>query len=153
MILDNGEIKSSWLTRSGLLKHCGLIGPGLGCEWWSSEGTLAELACQQDGGEAEASEELLPGIKVMVRAHLEAPRQQQAPARFFALLHTWKHLHVTWGEDVERKLSSLEAGIGKLKEAGGQVAKLEDEVSKQRRELEVLFNTANVGRSPRHDSN
>ncbi|XP_031838829.2 dynein cytoplasmic heavy chain beethoven isoform X1 [Nomia melanderi] len=144
MILDNGEIKSPWLTRSGLLKHCGLIGPGLGCEWWSSEGTLTELARQQDGAEAEASEETLPGIKVMVRAHLEAPRQQQAPARFFALLHTWKHLHVTWSEDVERKLSSLEAGIGKLKEAGGQVAKLEDEVSKQRRELETEQGRANA---------
>ena len=82
----------------------------------------------------------------MVKAHLDASRQQQAPARFFALLHTWKHLHVTWNEEVEQKLNSLDAGVGKLKEAGAQVAKLEDEVSKQRQELEVYVNVANFHR-------
>ncbi|KZC10148.1 Cytoplasmic dynein 2 heavy chain 1 [Dufourea novaeangliae] len=144
IILDNGEIKSTWLTRSGLLKHCGLIGPGIGSEWWSVEGSLTELAYQQNGVEMEDSGEQLPGVKVMVKAHLQAPRQQQAPARFFALLYTWRHLHVTWTEDVEQKLRSLEAGIGRLEEAGEQVAKLEDEVSKQRQELEAEQGRANA---------
>lgn len=139
MILDSGELRSPWLSRSGLLRYCPLIGPGLGSEWWTSEGSLTELACHQNGLDVEDFEETMPGVKVMVKAHLQAPRQQQAPARFFALLYTWKHLHVTWNEEVEQKLNSLEAGIGRLKEAGEQVAKLEDEVSKQRQELEVPF--------------
>nr|XP_033320776.1 cytoplasmic dynein 2 heavy chain 1 [Megalopta genalis] len=143
MILDNGEMKSSWLTRSGLLKHCGLIGPGIGSEWWSSEGPLTELAREQNG-ETEDSVDASQGVKELVKAHLQAPRQQQAPARFFALLHTWRHLHVTWSEDVEQKLNSLEAGIGRLKEAGEQVAKLEDEVSGQRQELEAEQGRANA---------
>ncbi|XP_029051229.2 cytoplasmic dynein 2 heavy chain 1 [Osmia bicornis bicornis] len=144
IILNNGEMRSSWLSRSGLLKHCALIGPGLGNEWWTREASLIELACNQNEMDIEDTEEKLAGIKVMVKAHLQAPRQQQAPARFFALLHTWKHLHVSWSEEVERKLSNLEAGIGKLKEAGEQVAKLEDEVSKQRQELEAEQGRANA---------
>ncbi|XP_076646917.1 dynein cytoplasmic heavy chain beethoven [Halictus rubicundus] len=143
IILDNREIKSSWLTRSGLLKHCGLIGPGIGSEWWCSEAALTELACKQNGVESDC-EDTSPGIVEMVKDHLQAPRQQQAPARFFALLHTWKHLQVTWSEEVEQKLNSLEAGIGRLKEAGEQVAKLEDEVSRQRRELEAEQGRANA---------
>ncbi|XP_078051355.1 cytoplasmic dynein 2 heavy chain 1-like, partial [Augochlora pura] len=143
MILDSGEIKSSWLTRSGLLKHCGLIGPGVGSEWWSSEGPLTELAREQNG-ETDDSVDASQGVKELVKAHLQAPRHQQAPARFFALLHTWKHLHVIWSEDVEQKLNSLEAGIGRLKEAGEQVAKLEDEVSGQRQELEAEQGRANA---------
>lgn len=146
IILDSGELRSPWLSHSGLLRHCALIGPGVGSEWWSWEGALTEIAYEQNGIEAEGPEETLPGIKEVVKAHLEAPRQQQAPARFFALLHTWKHLHTTWSEEVEQKLNSLEAGVGKLKEAGEQVAKLEDEVSKQRQELEVYINLANFRR-------
>lgn len=145
MILDSGEVRSTWLSRSGLLRHCPLIGPGLGSEWWCREGSLTELACHRNSLEVDDFEETTPGLKVMVQAHLQAPLQQQAPARFFALLHTWKHLHVTWGEEVEQKLSSLEAGIGRLKEAGEQVAKLEDEVSKQRQELEVRFHFIDPG--------
>ncbi|XP_050496495.1 cytoplasmic dynein 2 heavy chain 1 [Bombus huntii] len=144
IILDSGELRSPWLSHSGLLRHCALIGPGVGSEWWSWEGALTEIAYQQNGIEAEDPEETLPGIKEAVKAHLEAPRQQQAPARFFALLHTWKHLHATWSEEVEQKLNSLEAGVGKLKEAGAQVAKLEDEVSKQRQELEAEQGRANA---------
>ncbi|XP_017764042.1 PREDICTED: cytoplasmic dynein 2 heavy chain 1 [Eufriesea mexicana] len=144
IILDSGELRSSWPSRSGLLRHCALIGPGFGSEWWSWEGALTEVACQQNDLEFENPENTLPGIKEMVKAHLQAPRQQQAPARFFALIHTWKYLHVTWNEEVEQKLSSLEAGVGKLKEAGEQVAKLEDEVSKQRQELEVEQGRANA---------
>lgn len=132
-------MKSPWLSRSGLLRHCALIGPGIDGEWWSREGPLIEIACLQNDLDVEDFEETLPGIKVLVKSHLEAPRQQHAPARFFALLHTWKHLHLTWCEEIEQKLKSLEAGVGKLKEAGEQVAKLEDEVSKQRLELEVLY--------------
>lgn len=137
MILDTGEMQSTWLSRSRLLRHCALIGPGLGSEWWSWKVPLTELASLQSG--TEDTEETLPGIEVMVQAHLQAPRQEQAPARFLAMLHIWKYLCLTWSEELEQKLNSLEAGIGRLKEAGGQVAKLEDEVSKQRQELEVFF--------------
>lgn len=142
-MVDTAELRSPWLSRSGLHRHCVTIGPGLGSEWWSWEGPLTEIACQQNGLDIEDSEETLAGIKELVKAHLQAPRQQRAPARFFALLYTWKHLHVTWSEEVEQKLNSLEAGVGKLKEAGEQVAKLEDEVSKQRQELEVYVNVCN----------
>ena len=141
IILDSKELRSPWLSRSGLLGHCALIGPGVGSEWWCWEGALTEIACQQTG-----HEETPAGVKTMVKAHLDSSRQQQAPARFFALLHTWKHLHVTWNDEVEQKLNSLDAGVGKLKEAGAQVAKLEDEVSKQRQELEVHVNVVNFHR-------
>lgn len=144
IMVDTAELRSPWLSRSGLHRHCVSIGPGLGSEWWCWEGPLTEIACQQNGLDIEDSEETLAGIKELVKAHLQAPRQQRAPARFFALLHTWKHLHVTWSEEVEQKLNSLEAGVGKLKEAGEQVAKLEDEVSKQRQELEVYVNMLQV---------
>ncbi|XP_076387639.1 dynein cytoplasmic heavy chain beethoven [Megachile rotundata] len=143
IILDTSEMRSSWLPRSGLLRSCVLIGPGINNEWWTWESSLIDLACRQNGVDPEEANEQA-GIKVMVKAHLQAPRQQQAPARFFALLHTWKHLHVSWSEEVEQKLNSLEAGIGKLKEAGEQVAKLEDEVSKQRQELEAEQGRANA---------
>ncbi|XP_043507557.1 cytoplasmic dynein 2 heavy chain 1 [Frieseomelitta varia] len=144
IILDSKELRSPWLSRSGLLGHCALIGPGFGSEWWCWEGALTEIACQEIGHDAESHEETPAGVKAMVKAHLDASRQQQAPARFFALLHTWKHLHVTWNEEVEQKLNSLDAGVGKLKEAGAQVAKLEDEVSKQRQELEAEKGRANA---------
>ncbi|KOX76673.1 Cytoplasmic dynein 2 heavy chain 1 [Melipona quadrifasciata] len=144
IILDSREFRSPWLSRSGLLRHCALIGPGVGSEWWCREGALTEIACQQTGLDAEGHEETPAGVKEMVKAHLDAPRQQQAPARFFALLHTWKHLHAIWNEEVEQKLNSLDAGVGKLKEAGAQVAKLEDEVSKQRQELEAEKGRANA---------
>ncbi|CAK9809936.1 Cytoplasmic dynein 2 heavy chain 1 [Anthophora quadrimaculata] len=144
IILDSGETRSPWLSRSGLFRHCVLVGPGLGGEWWCWEASLTKVACKQNGFEIEDLEEIPAGVKTMVKAHLEAPRQQQAPARFFALLHTWKHLHQAWSEEVEQKLHSLEAGVGKLKEAGEQVAKLEDEVSKQRLELEAEQGRANA---------
>lgn len=82
-------------------------------------------------------EELPHCAKVIIGAHLQAPRYQRTPARFLALVHTWRHLRDTWSKEVEEKLRSFEAGISKLREAGEQVAKLEDEVSRQRQELEV----------------
>lgn len=82
-------------------------------------------------------EELPPCAKVLIGAHLQAPRYQRAPARFLALMHTWRHLRGIWSKEVEEKLRSLEAGISKLREAGEQIAKLEDDVSRQRQELEV----------------
>lgn len=82
-------------------------------------------------------EELPHCAKVIIEAHLQTPRYQRAPARFLALVHTWRHLRDTWSKEIEEKLRSLEAGISKLREAGEQVAKLEDEVSRQRQELEV----------------
>ncbi|XP_076621618.1 dynein cytoplasmic heavy chain beethoven [Colletes latitarsis] len=144
MIVDTGEVRSSWLSRSGLLRHCALIGSGLGSEWWSWEVPLIELANLQSGIEVDDAEETLPGVKAMVKAHLQAPRQQRAPARFLAMVHTWKHLRVAWSEEMEQKVASLQAGIGRLKEAGEQVAKLEDEVSKQRQELEAEQGRANA---------
>ncbi|XP_017891098.1 cytoplasmic dynein 2 heavy chain 1 isoform X2 [Ceratina calcarata] len=144
IILDSGELDSSWLSRSRLLRQCVLIGPGTGNEWWTRAGSLTEVACQQSEVELDDPEVPPAGVKEAVNAHLRAPARQQAPARFFALLHTWKHLRTTWTEEMEQKLDSLEAGVGKLKEAGEQVAKLEDEVSKQRRELEAEQGRANA---------
>lgn len=139
MILDSEEIESSSLLRLGLLRHCALLGSGPGGpgEWWSRESSLIKLAIQEGTLQLDELEELPQGAKVIIGAHLQTPRYQRAPARFLALIHTWRHLHDTWSKDVEEKLRSLEAGIGKLREAGEQVAKLEDEVSKQRQELEV----------------
>lgn len=98
---------------------------------------MIKFAVQEGTLQLDELEELPSGAKIMIGAHLQAPHHQRAPARFLALVHTWRHLRDTWSKDVEEKLQSLEAGIGKLREAGEQVAKLEDEVSKQRQELEV----------------
>lgn len=139
MILDAEEIDSSHLLRLGLLRHCAQLGSAPGPnEWWSRESSLIRLAVQEGTLRLNEFEEELPaGARVIIAAHLQAPRHQRAPARFLALIHTWKHLHDTWSKEIEKKLQSLEAGIGKLREAGDQVAKLEDKVFRQRQELEV----------------
>lgn len=138
MILDSEEIESSSLLRLGLLRYCALLGSVPGAdEWWSRESSLIKLAVQEGTLQLSESEELPSGAKVIISTHLRAPHYQRAPARFLALVHTWRHLRDTWSKEVGEKLQSLEAGIGKLREAGDQVAKLEDEVSRQREELEV----------------
>ncbi|XP_029665147.1 cytoplasmic dynein 2 heavy chain 1 [Formica exsecta] len=142
VILDSEEIESSRLLHLGL-RHCALLGSSLG-EWWSRESSLIKFAVQEGTLELDEIEELPSGAKIMIGAHLQAPRHQRAPARFLALVHTWRHLRDTWSKEVEEKLRSLEAGIGKLREAGEQVAKLEDEVSRQRQELEVEKGRANA---------
>ncbi|XP_024946848.1 cytoplasmic dynein 2 heavy chain 1 isoform X2 [Cephus cinctus] len=136
VILDTADSREDWLLRSGLLKHCVLIGQNPRCEWWSLERPLSELAIQQCGM-AEESEEESPGVQALVKTHLRAPSQQQAPARFLALLYSWKQLKEEWFEDIEKKLISLEAGISRLREAGERVSKLENEATKQRQELEA----------------
>jgi len=142
VILDSEEIESSSLLRLGLLRHCALLGSGPGGpdEWWSRESSLIKLAIQEGTLQLDELEELSNYAKVMIGAHLQAPRYQRAPARFLALVHTWRYLRDSWSKEVEEKLRSLEAGISKLREAGDQVAKLEDEVSRQRQELEVCNN-------------
>ncbi|KMQ91499.1 cytoplasmic dynein 2 heavy chain 1-like protein [Lasius niger] len=142
VILDSEEVESSRLLHLGL-RHCALLGSSLG-EWWSRESSLIKFAVQEGTLQLDEHEELPSGAKVMIDAHLRAPRHQRAPARFLALVHTWRHLRDTWSKEVEGKLQSLEAGIGKLREAGEQVAKLEDEVSRQRQELEVEKGRANA---------
>ncbi|KAL0104886.1 hypothetical protein PUN28_016497 [Cardiocondyla obscurior] len=146
VILDSEEIESSSLLRFGLLRHCALLGSGPGGpnEWWSRESSLIKLAIQEGTLQLVELEELPQSAKVIIEAHLQAPRHQRAPARFLALVHTWKNLRDTWSNEVEKKLQSLEAGISKLREAGDQVAKLEDEVSRQRQELEVEKGRANA---------
>ncbi|XP_071561821.1 cytoplasmic dynein 2 heavy chain 1 [Temnothorax nylanderi] len=146
MILDSEEIESSSLLHLGLLRHCALLGSGPGgpSEWWSRECSLIKLAIQEGTLQMDELEELPHGAKVIIGAHLQAPRYQRAPARFLALMHTWRQLRDTWSKEVEEKLRSLEAGISKLREAGEQVAKLEDEVSRQRQELEVEKGRANA---------
>lgn len=141
IILDSGEVKKDWLTRSGLLRHCILVAEAPGNEWWSLESSLKDLCIRLI---EDSPQEASPGLDTLVNAHIRAPRQQQAPARFLALLSTWTMLRNQWGKDVENKLSSLEAGIGRLREAGERVAKLEDEASKQRQELEVEKGRANA---------
>ncbi|XP_018402903.1 PREDICTED: cytoplasmic dynein 2 heavy chain 1 [Cyphomyrmex costatus] len=146
VILDSEEIELSSLLRLGLLRHCALLGSGPGGpdEWWSRESSLIKLAIQEGTLQLDELEELSNCAKVIIGAHLQAPRYQRVPARFLALVHTWRYLRDTWSKEVEEKLRSLEAGISKLKEAGDQVAKLEDEVSRQRQELEVEKGRANA---------
>ncbi|XP_014611048.1 PREDICTED: cytoplasmic dynein 2 heavy chain 1 [Polistes canadensis] len=146
VILDIGDLKSTFLSRSGLLRICAVIGPSLGNEWWSYEAPLTELAIQYNNshGSDVIVESSKGGIEVMIKAHLQAPKQQQAPARFLALLCTTEKLREIWSEEVESKLNSLTAGISRLREAGEHVAKLEDEVSKQRQELEIEKGRANA---------
>ncbi|KAI4495703.1 hypothetical protein M0802_008538 [Mischocyttarus mexicanus] len=145
IILDIGDLKSEFLSRSGLLRICAIIGPSLGNEWWSYESPLTELAIQYYSHESDVPiESSMMGIEVMIKAHLQAPKEQQAPARFLALLYTSKKLREIWNAEVESKLNSLTAGINRLKEAGEHVAKLEDEVSKQRQELEIEKGRANA---------
>ncbi|XP_020293197.1 cytoplasmic dynein 2 heavy chain 1 [Pseudomyrmex gracilis] len=143
VILDSEDIESSWFLRLGLLRYCALLGPGFN-EWWSRESSLIDLAVQEETLQLREDEEPPAGARIILEAHLQAPRHQKAPARFLALIHTWKRLRDTWSKEVEEKLRSLEAGIGKLGEAGEQVAKLEDEVSRQRQELETEKGRANA---------
>ncbi|XP_043684796.1 cytoplasmic dynein 2 heavy chain 1 [Vespula pensylvanica] len=144
MILDIGDMNSRLLSCSGLFRYSAIIGPCIGNEWWSYEAPLTELAIQYNSHGSEASEISSPDTQVMIKAHLQAPKQQHAPARFLALLCTSQHLREIWSEEVESKLNSLGAGISRLREAGEHVAKLEDEVSKQRQQLEVEKGRANA---------
>ncbi|XP_023246189.1 cytoplasmic dynein 2 heavy chain 1 [Copidosoma floridanum] len=142
LVLDSSDMKSSWLSRSNLLRHCvQTTGQSLGSEWWLTEGYLTELAKLY--GDDEAKDEF-SGITEVVQAQLSAPTAQQAPARFIALLHKWRELRGCWLEDIVAKLKKLQAGIDRLKEAGDRVAKLEEDVTKQRRDLEVEKGRANA---------
>ena len=143
IILDVNDKNVAWLSHSRLLKHCIIIGQGPGREWWTLEGPLTELAIHYRGVETAAEEES-SGVNEVVKAHLEAPRQQQAPAKFLALLNSWKQLYEKWMNEIEEKLQSLEAGISRLREAGDRVAKLEEEADKQRQELEIEKGRANA---------
>ena len=140
VVLDVNDMNASWLSRSSLLRHCVFVGQGPGREWWTLEESLTEVAVHHSGVEKEESS----GVKDVVKAHLEAPRQQQAPARFLASLNVWTQLHEKWMKEIEEKLESLEAGISRLREAGDRVAKLEEEADKQRQELEVEKGRANA---------
>ncbi|XP_047369553.1 cytoplasmic dynein 2 heavy chain 1 isoform X1 [Vespa velutina] len=144
IILDIGDIKSTLLSRSGLFRYCAIIGPSIGSEWWSYEAPLTELAIEYNSNVSEASVLSSVDTQVIIKAHIQAPKQQQAPARFLALLCTSQYLHEIWNEEVESKLNSLGTGISRLREAGEHVAKLEDEVSKQRQELEIEKGRANA---------
>lgn len=143
VILDVNDINASWLSRSSLLRHCIFVGQGPGKEWWSLEGSLTELAIYHSGVE-NAAQEKSSGVKDVVNAHLQAPHQQQAPARFLASLNIWTNLCEKWMMEIKEKLQSLEAGISRLKEAGDRVTKLEEEAGKQREELEVEKGRANA---------
>lgn len=100
------------------------------------EGPLIELATLHRDSSKDVDEEL-SGVKDVVQAQLSAPAQQQAPARFLALLHKWRELREAWLVDILAKLKDLQAGIDRLQEAGDRVAKLEEDATKQRHELEV----------------
>ncbi|XP_023289902.1 cytoplasmic dynein 2 heavy chain 1 [Orussus abietinus] len=131
IIRDAEDVLEERSSRSGLGKSCILVGPGPGSEWWSSEGPLTELALQKSGLRGTEA------VKMAVNSHLRAPRRQRAPARFLALLRVWLDLRDKWTEEIESELASLEAGIGRLREAGDRVSKLEEEASRQRQELEA----------------
>ncbi|XP_063978818.1 cytoplasmic dynein 2 heavy chain 1 [Diachasmimorpha longicaudata] len=142
VILDSSDVKKEWLMQSGLLQHCILVATTPGSEWWTVEASLMEVGARVDksigGGEQSA------GMRTLVEAHLRSPKGQQSPGRFLALLNTWRQLKDEWSHDVGKKLESLEAGIGRLREAGERVAKLEEEASKQRKELEEEKGRANA---------
>lgn len=134
--MDINDIEKPWLTYSNLIKHSIVIGPISGNEWWGREEYLTNLALQVM---AENPQEPSPGVQTIVQNHLQVSACQRAPAIFFALLQTWKLLRDTWRYEIEKKMLELEAGIGKLREAEEQVATLEDQASKQRKELEVKY--------------
>ncbi|XP_011311295.1 cytoplasmic dynein 2 heavy chain 1 [Fopius arisanus] len=141
VILDSSDVKREWLMHSGLLQHCVLVAGTPGSEWWTVECSLAEL-----GNEIvqRMSEDVSDAMKTLVDAHVRAPKSQQSPGRFLALLSTWKELKDEWSRDVEKKLESLGAGISRLQEAGERVAKLEEEASKQRKQLDEEKGRANA---------
>lgn len=116
-----------------LLRHCVLVGYGPGREWWTKEKSLLDWNSEEESG-----------VKELVGAHLQAPRHQQAPARFLALFNIWRDIRERWMKEIEEKLQNLEAGISRLREAGERVAKLEEEADKQRKELEVEKGRANA---------
>ncbi|XP_046488904.1 cytoplasmic dynein 2 heavy chain 1 [Neodiprion pinetum] len=132
MIFDEGDTREEWILRSGVLRQCVLLG---GDRWWTSKTVLTELAVRRcaDGDEKQDSD-----VGIVVAAHLAvADPAQQTPASFLALLHSYETLKTQWMQNVEQEIASLEAGIGRLTEAGERVAKLQAEASKQREELEI----------------
>lgn len=144
LIVDSNDLKESWLSGSNLLHHCiQTTGQSLNSEWWLMESSLIELATPYKDPTKDPTDES-SGVVEVVQAHVNAPMQQQAPARFLALLNKWKELRESWINDISAKLKNLEAGIERLKEAGDRVAKLEEDASKQRRELEVLKKRAEL---------
>ncbi|XP_058798637.1 cytoplasmic dynein 2 heavy chain 1 [Phymastichus coffea] len=144
LIVDLNDLKEAWFCQSNLLLYCiQTTGQNLGNEWWLSESSLIELASLYKDP-AKVTTDVASGVVEVVQAHINAPIQQQAPARFLALLNKWKELRESWINDITAKLKHLEAGIERLKEAGDRVAKLEEDASKQRRELEIEKGKANA---------
>ena len=126
------------MLYSNLLHHCiQTTGQNVGNEWWLTEIPLTELASQYKDNSKDYDEESC-GIKEIVQAHLNTSSNQQAPARFTALLQKWKTLRENWLSEIIAKLKHLQAGIDRLKEAGDRVSKLEEDANKQRHELEVF---------------
>lgn len=135
MILDEGDTDDDWIKRSGVLRHCVILG---GDRWWTSKAALTELAVRRFVNDDNDRQDQDEETEVVVSAHLSAAEsEQQTPAGFMALLSSYDTLRRQWTEDLEQQLVSLEAGIGRLREAGEHVAKLQEEASKQREELEV----------------
>ncbi|XP_011502016.1 PREDICTED: cytoplasmic dynein 2 heavy chain 1 [Ceratosolen solmsi marchali] len=144
LIVDSYELKSKWLSETNIPRHCvQTTGQCLCSDWWLIEEHLTELASLYKDSSSDIKEEF-SGSNEVVQAHLTAPEQQQVPARFLALLHKWKELRETCLRDILEKLKNLQAGIDRLKEAGDQIAKLEEDATKQRHELEVEKGRANA---------
>lgn len=143
IILDSSDLKKDWVLSSGLLEQCIVVAEAPGCEWWTLESSLTNLAIKIIGKSSD-SDEISPGLKTLVEVHTRASRHQQSPARFLALLHKWQELRANWSRDIHQKLESLEAGISRLSEAGDRVAKLENEATKQRKELEVKLDISKI---------
>ncbi|KAJ8675957.1 hypothetical protein QAD02_011743, partial [Eretmocerus hayati] len=141
LIVDSRDLLSSRL--SNLRHHCiQTTGQCLGNEWWVSESSLTELANLYRDSSRDPDDDL-SGVSQVVQAHLNAPNSQQAPARYLALLAKWKDLRDTWLREIEGKLNNLKAGIDRLKEAGERVAKLEEDATEHRRQLEIERGRAN----------
>lgn len=134
-------MEADWLAGSCLMQQVVTVSFGaIGCEWWRVNEPLKELCVKYSERISDSNNQQqveLEGVKELVDSHLRAPDQQQAPARFLALIHTWRVIRENWSRDNDAKVASLEAGISKLREAGERVAKLQEEANKQRQELDV----------------
>ncbi|KAK0158915.1 hypothetical protein PV328_009853 [Microctonus aethiopoides] len=147
LIVDSTDIKKEWMIKSRLLNHCTQISDLSNVEWWTSESSLIDLAIRKIPGlanDVNDTDLMSSGLKALVESHQRAPSKQQSPARFIALLNIWHELRDQWERDIEMKLESLQAGIGKLKDAGDRVAELENEALKQRKEFEEEKKKANA---------
>uniref|UniRef100_A0ABD2XKY5 Dynein heavy chain, cytoplasmic n=1 Tax=Trichogramma kaykai TaxID=54128 RepID=A0ABD2XKY5_9HYME len=161
IVVDANDLRGDLLQRSNLLRCCAETqGQSQGRDWWLTESYLRELVklyqkrsqsttnkdddIADDDIDDEQKDDGSSGSKELIECQLGAASRQQAPARFCALLRKWRELREAWSRQTAAKLRHLRAGIDRLKEAGERVAKLEEDASKHRHELELERGRANA---------